>query len=152
MTKLRKRSVIAFAAFGLLGPLIRLATWPPSSLFFGSIRLEGLVYDLVFYLWLTQPLAVYESEVGTTVAGMGALLANVLLCALLGVAIGEIASRCFSLRLAYGILACGLGAYAVWGAGFDVTYIGFFPFAIALALYAIPVWVIAKSNASENTG
>jgi hypothetical protein len=56
-----------FAAAGLAGPLIGLALWPSFEAS-ASGPLANFTYDLIFYLWPTQVLGLYESSIGSIYA------------------------------------------------------------------------------------
>src|SRR6185503_15408549 len=78
-------AVLVFALTAMVGPAIRYATWPPSRFERAtSARVEGFVYDLVFYLWPTQPLAALAPRDGRLVAFLVSVGGNVLLFALIG--------------------------------------------------------------------
>ena len=136
-------SVLVFAATALVGPAIRYATWPPS--WFErttSARIEGFVYDLVFYLWPTQPLAALAPG-SRLVAFLLAVGANILMFALIGLIVGAVATRPSRLPLAYGGFCSLLLVFGLWGAGYRVEYLGVIPLVLAVLLYGIPFWLIA---------
>lgn len=137
---------VVFAVAALAGPLIRYATWPPSWFEkVTSTRAEGFVYDLVFYLWPAQPLAVVEASVDRPTTVVLAVGGNVLLFILVGLVVGSTAGRPRAGPMAYAA-ACGLLLlFALWGAGFSPEQLDWFPLIVAIVLYAIPFWLVAAA-------
>jgi hypothetical protein len=100
------------------------------------------VYDLVFYLWPTQPLAAVAPE-GRLVAFLLALGGNILLFALIGLIVGSVAARPGRMPLAYGGFCSLLQAFGLWGAGYRVEHLGVMPLFLAMLVYGVPFWLIA---------
>jgi len=138
-------STLIFGATAFVGPLIRWMTWPPSKFEQGSSTSIGnFVYDLVFLLWPTQPLAVIDVNTGPLVAGVVAVGANVLLFGFVGLVVGSVAKHAPGLLALY-VLVCALVLLlALWGAGFSVAYLNIFALVAALLLYAVPFWATAR--------
>src|SRR5437879_11723028 len=87
-------SILIFMACGLAGPLLRWATWPPSPAPQGSgFSFDDFIYDLVFFLWPTQPLAVMEVTIGSFAAITLSVGANDLLSGMVGGLAAVIARR-----------------------------------------------------------
>jgi len=140
-------AVPVFAAAGLAGPLIRLVTWPPSSFEeVTSKATENFVYDLVLYLWPTQPVVgAYESTIGSGPAIILSVGENVVFFALLGLAVGAVAQWRAGLFLAFAGL-CGIVAMiAMWGSGFSLAHVNWAPLLVSLVLYAIPVLLVRNA-------
>ncbi len=138
-------SVGVFTAAALMGPLIRFAVWPLFRTWqVRAIPLEGFIYDLVLLLWPTGVLGIMEVNIGTALAVAVTIGANVLLFAVLGVAAGIVARRCFALVALY-VFVCGLVIlFELWGAGFDLAFVNVIALGVALALYAIPFCVVSR--------
>jgi hypothetical protein len=140
------KSTVAFAGAGLLGPLVRFATWPPSK--FNSLvakSVSSFLYDFVLLLWPTQPMAMANLGRGATAAlSVGA---NLLLFTALGVAVGILGRTCTRIIVGY-IVVCGLIFwFDLWGAGFSFEYLNLFALGGALLVYAIPFWVVMRAPA-----
>lgn len=136
---------VVFALWALAGPLLRLATWPPSSPKPGGSESGGdFLYDLVLLLWPTQPLAVIEGSVGTVMGVVIAVLANVVLFAVVGVLIGTTAKYRSGLIAMYVCIAALLGFLAFFAAGFSTSHMSFGALIVAVLLYAIPFIVTRR--------
>ena len=134
-----------FALWALAGPLLRLATWPPTLPTPGSSESGGdFVYDLVLLLWPTQPLAVVEASVGTTMGVAIAVLANVVLLAVLGALIGTTAKQRLLLIGAYACFAVLVAFLAFFGAGFSPSHVNVGALIVALLLYVIPFFATGR--------
>lgn len=135
-----------FSAAALVGPLIRLAIWPPSDPG-GTISLhfERFLYDFILLIWPTQPLAVMEESVGTFAAAAVAVGANVILFALAGIGIGAAGRRRSGLVASYGLVCALVIASELWGAGSDPEFVNLTALLLALGFYAIPFWGIARA-------
>ena len=136
-------AVFVFATTALVGPAIRYATWPPSWFERAtSARIEGFVYNLVFYLWPAQPLAALVPDEDRFVGLLLAVGVNILLFALIGLIVGGVA-RQGRLLLVYGAVCTLLLVCALWGAGYRVQHLGVIPLLLATLVYGIPFWLIA---------
>jgi len=145
-------AVLVFALTAMVGPAIRYATWPPSRFERAtSARVEGFVYDLVFYLWPTQPLAALAPRDGRLVAFLVSVGGNVLLFALIGFIVGAVASRRGGLSIAYGAFCGLLLVFALWGAGYRVEYLGVIPLLLAVLFYGLPFLLVA-THAGRHVG
>ena len=134
-------STLIFIASAFVGPLIRLATWPPSKFEQGSfLSIGDFVYDLVLLLWPTQPLAVIEVNTGSWVAIVVSVAANILLFGLLGVVAGFSAKQRLGLLALYVVVCALVLLLALWGAGFSFAYLNVVALLVALLLYAVPFW------------
>ncbi|MFY9905084.1 MAG: hypothetical protein WBD45_14025 [Terriglobales bacterium] len=140
------KSLLVFTGTGLLGPLVRFAAWPPST--FNTLApksVSNFLYDFVLLLWPTQPMAAVEVNIGKAAAAAVAIGANLLLFAILGVAVGTFGKSRTRLISAY-VVVCGLIFwFDLWGAGFSFSYLNAFALVLALLLYAIPFWVVSGS-------
>ena len=132
---------LLFAVAGLAGPALRLVTWPPS-------RPEGFVYDLVLYLWPTQPLAVIEATSGKLLALLLSVGGNVLLFTVVGLLAGAAAKHPLTVLALYAAWSAVLLLVGLWGAGFEKGYLSVYPLAVALLLYALPFWIVFRRGAS----
>jgi hypothetical protein len=142
-----RRAVIVFAAAGLVGPMIGFLTWPPSDFEERtSSTAADLVYELVFYLWPTQVIAVYESTLGTVRARILSIGANVLFFACLGLLISIVARSRTGSTLAYVGICAVVGMIALWGSGFSLAHVNYTPLLVALAIYGIPVLLIGRTG------
>ena len=140
-----------FALWALAGPLLRLATWPPTLPTPGSSESGGdFVYDLVLLLWPTQPLAVIESSVGMTMGMAIAVLANVVLLGVLGALIGTTAKHLSLLIAAYACVAVLVAFLAFFGAGFSPSHVNVGALIVALLLYMIPFFATGRFTRETN--
>lgn len=134
-----------FALWALAGPLLRLATWPPSLPKPGGSESGGdFLYDLLLLLWPTQPLAVIEASVGTVMGVVIAVLANVVLFAAIGMLIGTLAKHRSRLIAMYVVVAALLTLLASFAAGFSASQVSFGALIAAILLYAIPFIVTTR--------
>jgi hypothetical protein len=136
--RIARFGLLVFVVMALVGPLIRLLTWPSSRV--GGVLSEGVgtfIYELVLLLWPTQPLAVMEVTIGQVAAIGLAIGANVALFALLGLATVA-ALRRDLLKVMYIAVCVVVVICAVWWAGFSVSEVHWFAVVSALALYAVP--------------
>lgn len=144
---MRKASITigVFAVAALVGPLVRFLTWPPSKFEEAtSATVSEFVYHLVILIWPTQPLAVVEASTGPLTAAAVAICGNVLLFSVMGLVVWVGAKRLYWLITSY-VAVCGLVLLAAfWGAGFNVAFVNGFAFVVALLIYAIPFWVVAR--------
>src|SRR5207245_1989173 len=93
-------SILIFIGSGLAGPLLRWATWPSNPAPQGSgFSFDNLIYDLVLFLWPTQPLAVMEVTIGSFAATSLSVGANALLFGIVGALAAAIARDRKSTRL-----------------------------------------------------
>lgn len=143
----RLRSALTFAGMGLVGPLIRLATWPPSR--FEAIVpswVSKFVYDLVLLLWPTQPLAAIEANVGWVAAASLTVCANVAFFAMLGAVVGR-SGKTRGRRIGIYFALCAIiCSFELWVAGFSWAYLNGWALMVALFLYAIPFWVMKRAS------
>lgn len=142
-----RRVLVATVTFGvsaLMGPLVRFATWPPSKLGNEASASGSFVYDLVFLLWPAQLLAVAEASMGRLAAAALAVGTNVVLFAFVGVVVGLVAKKPAAFVALYGLLSVSLLFFGLWGAGFSPAYLNWFALVVALLLYAIPFWAVAR--------
>lgn len=141
---------VVFAVAALVGPAVRYATWPPSSFEKRtSVGAEDFVYDLVFYLWPTQPLAVLAPTDGRLAALLLTVGGNLVLFVLVGLVVGAVASRRGGVVLVYATLCGFLLWFALWGAGYRLEHLDVSPLVLALALYAVPFWLVAAAAARQ---
>jgi len=137
-------AALVFAGAGLSGPLIRVWIWPwiEAGL---SERTASFVYDLMWYLWPTQLLGLYEPSIGSTGAALLSVAGNVLFFALLGLAVGAAAQWRAGLLFAFAGL-CGIVAMiAMLGSGFSLAHVTWAPLSVSLVLYAIPVLLVRNA-------
>lgn len=142
-------SLLVFVIAALVGPLLRWLTWPPGK--FGletSPYIGDFVYDLVFLLWPTQSLAVVEASIGWFFATTIAVSANVALFGIVGVISGVLAKRSRRLLVLYAVTCTLLILFEAWGASFGLGYINFLAVLVAVVLYAIPFWAVARLESS----
>lgn len=137
-------AILTFGVSGLIGPLVRLATWPPSKLANDASTSASFVYDLVFLLWPAQLLAVAEASVGQAAAIALAVGTNVILFALVGVMVGLVAKRPAAIVALYALLGVSLLLFGLWGAGFSTAHLNWLAFLVALLVYAIPFLVVGR--------
>jgi hypothetical protein len=134
-----------FALWALAGPLLRLATWPPSlPKPAGSESGGDFLYDLLLLLWPTQPLAVIEASVGTVMGVVIAILANVVLFAVIGMLIGTTATHRPRLIAMYVGVAALLTLLASFAAGFSASHVSVGALIVAILLYMIPFIVTMR--------
>lgn len=137
-------SILVFLACGLVGPLLRWATWPPKPASTGG----DFVYDLVLLLWPTQPLAVMEATIGPVAAIALSIGANVVLFGVVGIVAAAVADRVSRLIAFYVVVCLGLLLFALWIAGFAVAFVNIGALVVAFVLYALPF--VAVSRMSRN--
>ena len=106
-------AIFIFSASAFVGPLIRAATWPPDT----SSPIYDFIYDLVFYLWPTQMLAVIKVNSGFWVAFVVSVGGNILLFALIGTAAGFLAKSRLALFIFYVAVCIGVLRLALWSVG-----------------------------------
>jgi hypothetical protein len=141
------RSTVVFAGAGLLGPLFRLAAWPPSR--FDVLvpkSVSNFLYDFVLLLWPTQPMAAVEVNIGRLAAVALAVGANLLLFAALGAAVGTLARTRARLIVGYAVVSGLILCFDLWGAGFSLAYLNVLALVVALILYALPFWIVMRGS------
>jgi hypothetical protein len=145
---MRLRAFVVFATAGLVGPLIAYLTWPPSNFEEQTSSCSSkFVYDLVFYLWPTQVIAVYESTLGTLRARILSISANILFFVCLGLVVSIVARSRTGSALAY-VGICGVaGMMALWSSGFSLDHLNYTPLVVALVIYGILMWLGSRSSA-----
>src|SRR5690606_11283102 len=132
-----------FAAFGLVGPAIRVATWPFAwSWDHSSYRSAEFVYELLFCLWAAGWMVAYETMIGTPAAVALAIATNVLVFAMFGMAVGESVQRRLGVILAYAVPGVPLMWWAFWGAGYDLEHLQWPPLLTAMVLLIVPVRLV----------
>jgi hypothetical protein len=128
-----------------MGPLLRLVTWPPSLPNPATTESgSDFLYELVFLLWPTQSLAVIEASVGRLAGVIIAVSANIVLFALVGLAIGATVKHRSGMFVAYICVGAMLVLLAFFGAGFSPSYLNFGALIVAFLLYAIPFLVMLR--------
>lgn len=141
-------TIVLFACIGVIGPLLKLAIWPPSAFEArSSERAVGFIYDLVILLW---PLVLMGDGEG----GLKLLLAlagiNLLFFVVLGAIVGAIGKTRGRLLSVYVVFCALISWLEFWGAGFTPTYVNWSALLVAMVLYAIPfVIIIGCSNSKE---
>ena len=136
-------SILIFVASGLVGPLLRWATWPPSHAPQGSgFSFDDFIYDLVLFLWPTQPLAVMEVTIGSFAAITLSVGANTLLFGIVGALAAVIARQRGKLLGLYLAACIVVFLLALWSAGFSVAFLDVDALAVAFLLYAAPFLAI----------
>jgi len=142
-------TTLVFILTGLVGPIIRWMTWPPSAHENKtSTILSSFVDDLVFLLWPTQPLAAIEVNTGPIVAGLVAAGTNMALFAIIGMLAGLLFTGRVGLLTLYIMVVLLASLFSLWGAGFSLAYINFTALAVGLLIYASPFaltdWYLTK--------
>ena len=130
------RSILIFGLCGLVGPLIRWATWPPARPTEGVG--EDFIYNLVLLLWPAQPLAAIEASTGRLVAAAVSVGANLLLFSALGVAVGLLVRRPAPVVVLYLATCAAVLAFALWIVGFEFAYLSLIALMVAFLIYAVP--------------
>jgi hypothetical protein len=138
--------VLTFAVTGLIGPLIRLATWPPSRFeAANSAEAEHFIYNLVLDLW---PALAVLAHGFLGVTGffnrhvIYTICANVGLFALFGLLVSPFAHRDSGLVAGYAI-ACGvLAIHGLWLAGFSPSSTQLLALIVAMTIVAVPFWLV----------
>jgi len=132
-------SILIFVASGLVGPLLRWATWPPSHAPQGSgFSFDDFIYDLVLFLWPTQPLAVMEVTIGSFAAITLSVGANTLFFGIAGALAAVIARQPGKLLGLYLAACIMVFLLALWSAGFSVAFLNVGALAVAFLVYAVP--------------
>jgi len=132
-------SILIFMACGLVGPLLRWATWPPTPAPRGSgFSFDDFIYDLVLFLWPTQPLAAMEVTIGSFAAITLSIGANALLFGIVAALAAIIARQPGKLLGLYVATCIVVFLLALWSAGFSVAFLNVGALAVAFLLYAVP--------------
>ena len=132
-------SILIFIGSGLAGPLLRWATWPSNPAPQGSgFSFDNLIYDLVLFLWPTQPLAVMEVTIGSFAATSLSVGANALLFGIVGALAAAIARQRGKLLGLYLAACIVVFLLALWSAGFSVAFVNVGALAVVFLLYAVP--------------
>ena len=140
---------MAFAAAGLLGPLMQAVTWPPRSPA-DSTFLSDLVYKVIRYLWPARLLVAGSSVEGFfTPSVLYPIAMNVLLFATIGLVAGVAARKRGLIWIVCGAACACLVRFGLWGAGDDVAYLELLPLAVSLMFCAALFWWVARNAAVE---
>jgi hypothetical protein len=145
--KTSSRSILVFLACGLVGPLLRWATWPPKPASTGG----DFVYDLVLLLWPTQPLAVMEATMGPVAAITLSIAANVILFGAVGIVAAAVADRLSRLIAFYVLVCLGVLLFAIWIAGFRVAFVNIGALLAAFVVYALPFVAVSRMSRSPQS-
>jgi len=137
------RSVTIFALVGLIGPLLRWATWPLLPTSAGSFG--NFLYDLVLLLWPTQPLAVVETSMSPLAAIAISVAANVLLFTIVGMLAGALARSVIQLSSVYLAVCVIIVLVGVWSVGLSFSYLNIIALVVALGFYAVPFGLVWRS-------
>lgn len=139
------RTTLLFGLMGLVGPCVRWLTWSLSTFEQStSAALSTFIYDLVFLLWPTQPLAVMEVNIGFANAGLVAVSANILLFGMVGVLAGILVNNRLGLIVLYLTQGLLLILFSLWGAGFSMAYLNVATIVLALLMHAVPFFLAAR--------
>lgn len=135
-------STVLFLCIGIVGPVLKLATWPPSAFEARfSERTVGFVNDLVILLW--PPVLIGDGE-----GGVKLLLAlagiNLLFFVVLGAIVGVIGTTRGRLLTVYLVLCALIAWLEFWGAGFSRVYLNLGALLVAIILYAVPFAIIIR--------
>jgi hypothetical protein len=140
-------SAMAFAAAGLVGPLMQAVTWPPRSVA-DSTFLSDLVYEVIFYLWPARWLASGSAvDRFFTPSVLYPILANVLLFAAIGLVAGVAARKPGLVWIACCAVCALLVRYSLWLSGEDFGYLKPLPLAVSLAFCVAMFWWVARMSA-----
>ena len=135
-------STALFLCISVLGPVLRLTTWPQSafeSRFSG--RTVGFVNDLMILLW--PPVLIGDGEGGAkTLQALAGI--NLLFFVVLGAIVGGIGTTRGRLLTVYLVLCALIAWLELWGAGFSRAYLNPGALLVALILYAIPFAIIIR--------
>lgn len=134
------RTALVIGALGLVGPCVRLAIPPGSSV-------ESFIYDLTWLLWPTQAVAVAEVTLGRAAARALAVGANLLLFFAIGMIIGLTNHKSLARHALQAIL---IGAVLLWtaiGAGFDAAFVNWLALLVACGMGALAFWLAARVGA-----
>jgi hypothetical protein len=144
-TSPRVASLLPFALFGLVGPTTRLATWPSNGgEFWRSRAVKRVIYDLVLYIWPTQPLGAFEHAFGWWPTLLLATGSNVLLFAALGLGVAAAHTRGVSLVLVYATTCIAMLSVSVSTGGELGLSSGVPALALALLLLAVPFLIVGN--------
>ena len=135
-------TALIFGVAALVGPLLRLVTWPPQQ-FMGTADVFDFLYQLILLLWPAQPLAMMEVNTGPVVALAAAVGANVFLFTLVGLIVGALGSRRVALFATFICVSFALVWISVWASG-DLIGIDVAALTVALLLYAVLFWAIDR--------
>jgi hypothetical protein len=131
----------------MTGPAIHLA-FGPSSRFreATSESAADFLRELVLLLWPAQLLAAGKARVDVMTAGL-LVGVNVLMFVAIGLCVGAAATRRSAVALIYaGVCGMLLLLTLCWFAGFSLEYVSWWPLIVAMILYGIPFWLVARSS------
>lgn len=144
ISDVRTYSTLVFAITGLIGPLLRLLTWPPGQFTdrFGE-TVASFVYDLVLLIWPTQPLAVMEASIGALAGVTVAIFGNVMLLGLLGLVVASFVTD-KGLVFPFVATMIAIFLFALWMSGFSMAGVTLIAYVCAVCIYAIPFWLVRR--------
>jgi ABC-type maltose transport system permease subunit len=145
-----RRTVVIFSLAALVGPLLSLLSSmlkldtmsaPP-----GSRGVADFLYDFVLLLWPPQVLGVIEAVVGTVVAALLTVGANILLFALAGRLRWACRSHAVAAVLLWVVISAAVSAIALWASGYDAVFVNVPALTLAYAFYAVLIWVTGSAR------
>ncbi len=138
-----------FAAFGLLGPAVRLAT--PVGLEEGVAgRISLFVEDLTPLVWPTHPLGVVEASLGRAATLAITVGANLVAFAALGAASALVGRS--RLWAPYVVTCAANGAIEAWWSGLDLHFVNWLALALAFTFYAAAFLLLARTMLRHPAG
>jgi hypothetical protein len=132
--------MVVFAGFGLLGPLLRLATWPPAI---GS-PFQDFVYELILLVWPTQPLALMEASIGSFAATTVAVAANAILFSVVGAVAGLAAKRQVNVWVLHVVTCVAIVVLSLWITGSNIRSLDVYVLVVACLLFALPFLAVSR--------
>jgi hypothetical protein len=128
-----------FAVAGLIGPFVRIATWPPSQFSEKWPQyVSAFVNDLLFLVWPTQMLAVIESSTEFYKAAAVAITSNIVLFVCAGWLFYWCCRSTFRLSVMLTVLLVALTLWGMWGAGFDISQLNWVALTVAASVWSLP--------------
>jgi hypothetical protein len=140
-------AAVAFACTGLVGPGLRMVSWPPSTSEATAVgTLTYFLYFVTLFLWPALPIVTFVPNIATPVATGLAVAVNVLLFAVTGILVGAggLASRPLVLGICWvAAIVLLLGMPLAWfPSGLD--FLSASGLVGALVVYAFPCWMVWK--------
>ena len=141
-------SLLVFLGGGLIGPILRWATWPPAP----ESHSEVVVYDLVFLLWPSQILGAIEASVGKSLALLYTVSLNLVIFLILWLFVSLVFGKTKNYLFAYLPISLCVLYYALWGSGFSIGSFSILALVVALIFYGVLVELARKQFHNSDAG
>jgi hypothetical protein len=138
-------SIVAFSLFAFAGLFIRVV-FPPA---FPPGNSKQQITDLVLLVWPTSFLEIERPVNSQTQLTL--TIYNVVFFAALGLLLAVIARRPRVVLIAYIATCLLLAAVEAWASGYALAYFSWSALGVALFLYALPFWALARMVHTDTT-